>query len=386
MTLCYKCENELNELNSSDEHIILNACGGKLSSKDLLCKICNNEFGSTSDAALARQTKVLSHLLQVKRDRNKTPDIRGKSTTTGEGIVITKKGDIRKAKPTINIQQTGDQILLNVNANNWKEVSQIVVGLKRKYPNFPEKDFYKAAKEQKGYLNDSVSFEEQVGGDEAFRAVTKAAVSFYIFKGGDRKIIKHLLPYLTGEIQLTAAILHFLPLSIYDFDEDEVSHIIKLFGNPQEKILYCYIEYFNAQCYLVKLNDAYDGPPIDETYIYDVVHNQTLDKAVRVNYDRKLFESIFNSQEFISFEYPRIRYERTVLIATRRSDSEHIKDISKKALEETLKQFPGATIFTEEILKRYSETVVRKMMPFIVHKQKGRRTVQGNRKPRIPPQ
>lgn len=45
MSKCYLCGKLLNEANSSVEHIIPNAIGGHLKSKNLLCKDCNSNTG-----------------------------------------------------------------------------------------------------------------------------------------------------------------------------------------------------------------------------------------------------------------------------------------------------------------------------------------------------
>ena len=46
---CFVCGTVLTEENSSDEHILLNALGGHIHSKKLLCKRCNSVLGTTSD-------------------------------------------------------------------------------------------------------------------------------------------------------------------------------------------------------------------------------------------------------------------------------------------------------------------------------------------------
>lgn len=58
MAKCIICGVELNESNSTEEHIILNAIGGRLKTKSLLCKTHNSVFGDDCDAELAKQLKV----------------------------------------------------------------------------------------------------------------------------------------------------------------------------------------------------------------------------------------------------------------------------------------------------------------------------------------
>ena len=52
MSRCYLCGTLLNESNRSVEHIIPNAIGGHLKSKNLLCKDCNSNTGQKIDAEI----------------------------------------------------------------------------------------------------------------------------------------------------------------------------------------------------------------------------------------------------------------------------------------------------------------------------------------------
>ncbi|WP_367182322.1 HNH endonuclease [uncultured Aquimarina sp.] len=44
---CFFCTNDLD---NSDEHIILNSLNGKLHSKEIICSECNNFFGAKLDS------------------------------------------------------------------------------------------------------------------------------------------------------------------------------------------------------------------------------------------------------------------------------------------------------------------------------------------------
>ena len=52
MSKCYLCGMLLSESNRSLEHIIPNAIGGHLKSKDLICKNCNSNTGQKIDAEI----------------------------------------------------------------------------------------------------------------------------------------------------------------------------------------------------------------------------------------------------------------------------------------------------------------------------------------------
>jgi hypothetical protein len=51
-------------LDGSDEHIILNAIGGRISSKRLICSKCNNTFGSTIDKTLLEAVDFMTLIIE----------------------------------------------------------------------------------------------------------------------------------------------------------------------------------------------------------------------------------------------------------------------------------------------------------------------------------
>lgn len=214
MSACYICGDVLNRRNSSQEHILINACGGRLKSFRLLCKDCNERTGADFDSELARQISPLAERFGIKRDRKK--------------LVLSR---------------------------------------------------YKID----GPIDDNA----------VNKSIAKSAVSFFIMKRGDRKFIHHLIPFFLNKEKLDIVARHIPGISSYSDAPEEVSHIIKLVGCPSEKILYSYIGLFTTQGYLVRLNDHYDGPSMDRTYIYDVIQSQELEKEFDVSYSRSELFSFF---------------------------------------------------------------------------------------------
>jgi hypothetical protein len=64
--ICFFCPNQLN---SSDEHVVLSGLGGRKSSKLIMCSKCNNRFGSTIDAALLEALNPFTHIVNPIRRR-----------------------------------------------------------------------------------------------------------------------------------------------------------------------------------------------------------------------------------------------------------------------------------------------------------------------------
>jgi len=62
--------------------------------------------------------------------------------------------------------------------------------------------------------------------------------------------------------------------------KDEVSHILYLRGDTHKKILYGYMELFNFQNVLVIFDKNYEGPAIEDQYVYDLVNGIELNKTL----------------------------------------------------------------------------------------------------------
>ena len=65
MSRCYLCGTLLNESNRSVEHIIPNAIGGHLKSKNLLCKDCNSNTGQKIDAEISKQLNFFCEYVKI---------------------------------------------------------------------------------------------------------------------------------------------------------------------------------------------------------------------------------------------------------------------------------------------------------------------------------
>ncbi|MBA9077080.1 HNH endonuclease [Rufibacter quisquiliarum] len=81
---CYVCSIEITSETETEEHIIINAAGGRLKSKDLICKDCNSTFGGKIDSLLADQLNNLSNMLMVKRHRGNPQPILGELKSNRE--------------------------------------------------------------------------------------------------------------------------------------------------------------------------------------------------------------------------------------------------------------------------------------------------------------
>jgi hypothetical protein len=290
MAYCYSCEKELTSLNSSEEHIILNSCGGRLKSRELLCKSCNQNFGTEFDSELARNTNVFMNLLNIKREKGSVQPIKGKFSTTNMSAIMKtiRKGPVLKS-PIIKENRLGDMMHVSVKARNDTEAKKILLGLKRKYPKINIEELINSSKNKPEYIQSSMEFSIESGSSNERKAFIKTAINYYVYSGGDRRYVSHIIPYLNGKTDMDITYMYYPDKPVYVPDNKEVSHLILLGGDPKFKILLCYIELFNALSYLIVLNAKYDGATIDKTYCFDLIHRKELKKEINAGFDLSYF-------------------------------------------------------------------------------------------------
>lgn len=267
MAQCYICETKIQLEARYKEHILLNSLGGKLKSGSLLCQKCAPCF-DVIDAALSKQLNPIGLLLNIKRDRGTNPSIKATIADTGEEILIGPGGKPVPIKPIIKDSIIDGSLHLSISARDKKQMREVLQGLKRKYHWMDVEAMLSEAVSQGSYMTSPVHYEETVGGEEAFRAICKMAIGFYLYQGGARDFIAHLIPYIKDG-QNCNCVWFYYPDNCTALDGENLTVFHRLYvkGDPSKGILFAHIDFFSTFKFLVLLSDHYDGEFLQSTYI-----------------------------------------------------------------------------------------------------------------------
>lgn len=104
---CYMCGKPLESNQISDEHIILNGFGGRLRSKNLLCKECNSLLGEKSDSVLSESLYFFTDMLQVKKDRDNHHTLALKDEDRYEVVVAEGEVSLKLRRPYFSKEVCG---------------------------------------------------------------------------------------------------------------------------------------------------------------------------------------------------------------------------------------------------------------------------------------
>lgn len=365
--VCYVCSKKITSQNETLEHIIINAAGGKLKSNRLICQDCNTKFGNDIDSALAKQINPLANMLMIKRERGEPQPIIATRKSTGEKYVFEVGGKPSLIKPIIEKSIEDNKINFSISARSEEELKTILKGISKKNKSLDISEALKSAKWQEEYFNDQFHFKNEVGGKDVFRAVCKCAINYFIYKRGNPNQIHQLIPYIEGKEDGNFVWLHYKD-NLYDLTPDESFHAIQLIGDSKERILYCYVDYFNSYKYLVLLNENYTGHTMKETYCFDVINTKPIKRDVKANYNRETLLDFFINKDTNPFEAIKESFNHSIELSLKLQDNSQLDSILNRSVKNSLGKHPKGAKITFEMANELREEMMKNLTPYIINK------------------
>jgi hypothetical protein len=364
MAVCYLCGHELTDNNRSEEHILLNSIGGRLTSSHIICKECNSTFGSTFDAELSAQLNFYANFLMIKRERGNPPPVLMINESTGERYFIDHEGVPIIEKPRVEQKKTDAKVEISITARNIEEARKILNGLSKKYKNLDVEEFLKKAQHVEKQITEPLHIILTVGGKDSMPAILKMALNYYIDKTGDNVSVRKAVDDLKNN-KITRVEPIISECRLYDLDETEISHSIYLRGSYSEHKLFAVIELFNAVHFIVKLSEEYNGNDYEELYVFDVLECKEKNKIIKYH---PTYDFIF------AFEYPksnpnfqimRDANNRIMSIAMQRQQSAYTNKMIKKAWDETINEsIPEGGLITPDAANRFATRLAEDYVKF----------------------
>lgn len=272
--VCYLCGTRLVGAARSGEHIILNALGGRHRSYDLLCRRCNDKAGSSIDAELSRQLLPYANLLGFERDRKRTPNVIVERET-GEQVVRDRRGNMRPPRPSVSARMQGSKLHVEASAGTVSEIMRELRRLKRRYPTLDLSDVKKQIKTTVTPVFESTTFRsDQIGGDDALRAVAKIAANFAVWKGHiDHPTCASFISGTTTRNEVAWWWVGDDP--IVSRPAQAVLNIVGLAAADRRVV--AYVELLHVFQFGVVVEEAYDGPSFSEILARDVMTGRELE-------------------------------------------------------------------------------------------------------------
>lgn len=263
---CSLCNELLSDSNNSDEHIIPNAIGGRMTVRGFICRSCNNISGRNWDQALAEQFSDFSVLIGVKRQRGSVPPIKFE-TKEGRSVALNvdgKMSSLCKAKVTDNVGPHGGSV--NIQAATDEQANRISEGIVTKYKKQGAKSVLLKRKEETVNISEVRTVQASFGGDGSGKSYVKTAMAMAAKQGLFIEDCECVKEYLINDGN---------PCFGYYYGDDvlgvrpDIFHMVALEGKPKEKLLLAYIEYFSFFRIIVCLSENYMGERFKKSYAID---------------------------------------------------------------------------------------------------------------------
>ena len=298
MERCYYCECELNEANKSLEHIIPNALYGKLKSRDILCKECNNGLSSV-DVKLVDSFKLFVNLVDGKADRNPNKDVKVK--VNKKDAILKPKMEFHADKILIDDRGNGAVMFETFFSKGNEESRQYFLKQIRKYlKNKYGQDYSIEEIEQNVETrHESAEIQASLGIDSNkenkekvldFSIIVlgylKISLGFCAFKSKMQDVQEEVLDAFRNLDSFNIdKFIKFVRLPDNKFIDGRLCHHIYLIGDSFNSKMFCIISLFNCLSMAIILNEEYKGDDFQESYVLDVICNKEICRTINFDFE-----------------------------------------------------------------------------------------------------
>lgn len=296
-----QCGNPLTKDNSTEEHIILNAIGGRRTVKGFICESCNKETGTNWDAELARQLQPLSLLLGIRRQRKKVPPQEFATSSVGK-IRLHSDGRMTTSIPSHEKNSDGNITQLRITTGSLMEMKKQIKGMQRKHPSLQKRsvgDLLSTAQARLHYNSDLIQIPLEFGGKKAGMSLVKSAVALVHDAGVDPRVCDLALEYLMQD-NAPPCFGYF-----YDKDKDPVVnrpvkkpfHCVYVKGDSGAGTILEYVEFFSLHRMVLCLSQCFSGRDSTHSYAIDPIKGEELSIDVDLSLSMSDIRSAFNYEK-----------------------------------------------------------------------------------------
>lgn len=369
---CAICNLKLIRENNSEEHIILQAIGGRRKIRNFICKSCNNKTGLSWDVELAQQLLPLSHMFDVSRQRGHTPDL-AITTTVGEHLLMRSDGSFTLPVPTCKEEKTPDgKIKINLNARTLTEAKKMLDGIKRKHPSIDANQLLNNANLETSYLKGMVKHQLNFGGENSGKSIIKSALALACIAG----IPAHMCQNAIGYLNLAAPACfgyYYATDLITDRPIDIPLHCVAIEANPRNGLILAYAEYFGVYRIVACLGKNYDQEPIKSCYALDPRTGNELNLTVRLNFDFEEIEAIYR-YERIPTGALEAAFNTVIPVALKRKFEAEQKRVIDSAINYAFENCGAqyGEIINEKHFQLLTRLLAQKLTPFLIARSMSR--------------
>jgi len=223
---------------------------------------------------LSKQLLPCANLLGFDRDRKQTPNVIVERET-GENAIRDRLGNMRPLRPSVSAHLDGSTLHVEAQAGTVSEIMKELRRLQKKHPKLDLSGVRDQIETTITPVVESTTFRiDDLGGDEALRAVAKIAANFAVWKG-------HLdqpacASFISGATKRNETVWWWAgddPLVLRP--EKAILNVVGLSG--ADGAVLAYVELLHAFRFGVAVEHGYDGPDFSDVLARDVMTGEELD-------------------------------------------------------------------------------------------------------------
>lgn len=294
--LCVLCLTPIEGGQTTAEHVIPNAIGGRRAVKGFICRACNSEAGSNWEAEVASQFLFFSTAAGIKRQSGDHADLRV-VTTGGAEYRIRSDGVLFPTRPRYETTSTAAGIELRITAPTVEVAQEQIKRAAKQFAKFDADAARRQLVVQEHYIDEPLAMTVQFGGELAGRSYVKSALAL-LSEESEVDIAEACGPavaYLKDPAGRP-------PFGFCDYVDpvtnrpsDFLFHCVSVVGQPTRKRILGYVEYFGMARFLMLLSDRYYGGGFQSTYALNPVTGKVVELEVDFERVNERFEDIIQS-------------------------------------------------------------------------------------------
>lgn len=295
--LCALCQTPLTEANSTEEHIIPNAIGGRKTVRDFICRSCNSKTGHEWDSELTRQLQPFSTMLGIKRESGDLQPVPMRGADNKE-FALSSDASITIPHTIRSKHFFAGKTHVNYEVKSKSEARKVLLQVARKHPIL----------NVEAILSNAISLIDQMqnplrislplflSGEEAGRSIVKSCLGLAYQAGVSVDDCEHARRYLEGIGD--ACFGHYNETDLVKNRPVETYfHCIRVCGGRPHRQILAYAEYFGYQRIVARLSDNYSGDAFDICYAIDPVSGEKLDLDVALEFSQADIPAILANEK-----------------------------------------------------------------------------------------
>lgn len=191
MPNCIFCDTPL-DATTKPEHILINALGGRNTTRTVDCSACNERFGGTIDKALADSVASLRNMLVLESGSGKPPPALRRINAGSDVINLNSDGTLEAVHKPFTVTHNPDgTINLQIRANSYEEIARHIPNIAGALKCTEEQVMQLLANTDGTWIArrpGTIHFHFGFGGQEVSQALVKASLVLWATAVGNKEV------------------------------------------------------------------------------------------------------------------------------------------------------------------------------------------------------